>query len=260
MGESFELQLNAGELFWLAKALQINSLRLPHDPLTKIAPHETKEVLTRAQESLKLRGYIQSTGGQNWQVDRLPAAIIRWLDTAESRVEAQVIRRNGVTQKANLFSQADMYMITTEEGTSIHFKLIPDRSGLVDTLLAWIGKPALPDARQKSGLPSYKVPQPENVIPAAWHDKNIAEVILKRFGSDVKEIASILKWIDTLQWVAMLSPRKFQMDAPAAEEKCAVCANGQTVWFGSGIANSLDKIPMLPTLEKELITKLKKIM
>jgi hypothetical protein len=252
MSDNYEFQLASGELFWLAKAFQIRSLRLSQNPFAKFAPYQTKEVLSRAQESLKLRGYIQPLDGQKWQVDHLPAAIIRWLGTTERRIEAQVITRDGGARKANLFIETDMNMIALDEGDSYRFILFPDRPGLISALLDWMDIPATP--KVDSG--SYALPQPEAVIPAAWRDKKIVESVLKRAGHSSSQVKAALKWMGSLQWVATLSRLRFKDNSPMAEARCAICADRQTVWFGGRDSDPSALLSLSAISRKDLIVQL----
>jgi len=243
MSENYEFQLTPEELFWLAKAFQINSLRLPQNPLAKFGAHETKEILNRAQESLNRRSLIQPSDGGAWQVDRLPAAIVRWLGSEVNMLTLEAHTPNGVSRYARVFSEHEVDMFVKLDRDGYHFVFLQDREATSTYLLDWFDASFL---HTKIATEKYMILQPVTIMRSAWNDPALATKMLTVTGQKPKDIKSILAWMKTLEWVLTFNRVDLEEEKARIKSQTIFCGNKQKAWSGDLDQSSDDAVMLSP--------------
>ena len=87
---SFHFYLSPAELHWLAGAFGLTRLPLADDRSRDLPASKLEIELQAALASLQTRGLIINSGGVRWQVDHVPAALIRWLGDARRMIIVEI--------------------------------------------------------------------------------------------------------------------------------------------------------------------------
>lgn len=240
---AFHFQLSPAELHWLAGAFGQTRLPLPDDPLRALPPVQREAQLMQALASLQTRGLIRRAPGLGWQVDRLPAALVRWMGAAEWMLAAEIHTREGISRRAGIFNEQTAGMSVTLEGSAYRFVLYRDFDALIAGLLAWLGASFADPA---PAAPTYTLHQPLTILRAAWQDAALAAKMLKRTGLSPKETKAALAWLESLQWAAALTRLHLEAQRPQAEAEAILCADGQRVWAGLGAGDESGALSLKP--------------
>jgi hypothetical protein len=256
MDTSYSLHLSPFEMRWLSSTLGLTRLPLPEDPLLRTSNSQLEAKLREAPTSLQARGLILRTKQDaNWQVDRLPAAIVRWIGEAHSFLAVESQSVNSKSRRMNVYFAGEQAMRISLEGDSYNIVLYPNHELLINDLLTWVGSPS-----QTTKLPkeSYLIPQPFIFIQTAWADQVTTAKIIRFAGINQKVGHDIQEWANTLQWVA-----KFWMVGPENPDtkiinELHMCENERWIWIGSGLRDSSEPIKMAPASEIDTRIAIKK--
>lgn len=248
MDTSYVFRLSPIELRWLAGAFGLSRLTLPEDPLLHTPNSQLEAKLKEAPSSLQARGLILRTKQDaSWQVDRLPAAIVRWIGESHSflAVESQSI--GSTSRRMNVYFAGEQAMGISLVGESYGIVLYPNHELLITDLFTWIGVPS-----QTPKLPKdlYLIPQPFIFIRIAWTDPVTIVKIIKAAGINTQTGREVQEWANTLEWIA-----KFGMVCPETPDTkikndLFVCGNEKWIWAGSGLRDTSESITMAPVSEK----------
>jgi hypothetical protein len=98
----------------------------------------------------------------------------------------------------------------------------------------------------KVGSSRYLLPQPEEMIRAAWRDQKLAAEILKREESDAKTRNAVLKWLESLGWMATLSRVDLTPEVPREAVRLVLCGDGNRAWSGGGALPHPGEVSLSP--------------
>lgn len=233
----YHFQLSPAELQWLAGAFGLTHIPLPKYRARALLHSDIEKAIA----SLQSRGLIRHAQGVNWQVDRLPAAIVAWLGNADWMLAIELQLRSGELRYMNVFRTNDQGMTISMENDVFCFTLCPSADLLITECLTWMGvfsKPSL------SAVPTYELPQPETLIRTGWRDKPITAKILQNTGFNLEKVNATLEWLDTLQWVASMTRVKLEAAQARAESQTVFCGDRKKVWAGSGEVNTPNVLSM----------------
>lgn len=278
MSNSYSFQLSSAEFYWLTRIFGLNRLPLL-DSTQRISSLPGSAVLSEAQSSLQARGFIRKDGDLNWQVDRLPAAIIRWLDEAEWMLSVQHCTRDGSQRRANLFIKEEAGLSMTAEAGGYRLTIYPDRAALIENMLDWLANPFPKKIR---ALPTYSMPQPEEVIPIVWEDSIRATKAFALVQLTSQQLKNTLAWIETLQWFASIAHVQLSNDIAHFARRgvvnkadkiskpntyslrrtaqIIVCADKKNIWGASGATNNIELFSLSSVNRKDLITQIQNLL
>lgn len=211
----FTFTLSTTELGWLAGAFGLTRLALP---VTVSLPSEG--ALRQAQEALAGRGLIQRDPGVGWKVDQLAAFLVQWLGAVERYIRLDVNRREGKSCRAGLYARPGLVLLADCAPEQVEFSFLPDENSLADKLAAFLD---LGPGRRGEG--EFTLPQPRELIRAAWQDPNPARRALLRAGLSKREAATALAWIQSLKIVITFNPVPLEKKEPLF-----LCSDGPALW------------------------------
>ena len=169
----FEILQSADELFWLAQAMKIKHLPLPEDPYQGWLVDEIEHDLNNGCESLRARSLIEKTTNEEWQIDDIVFAAVRWV--AESR-RCVTLRRcttgQNVAQSTVYTSGADQLLVDCNQ-RKFNLFIFKQPAALLEWLALQIGI----DHQLKSGV-TRKLPA-EALIK--WMEQDIQDPGLEEF-------------------------------------------------------------------------------
>jgi hypothetical protein len=249
MNTNYTFQLSHDELFWLAQAFKIISLPLPGVALSNHSSQQIKQFVSHGETSLRTRSLIRQSSDRKWQVDHLPAAIVRWMGTSKWKIIVKVFRKDRKISQLHAFVE-EAGLSVAESGKDYLCVLYPDVAALQTGIWEWI-ESALdsPSELKNTFIPDsiiYQLPQPETLIPFAWRNNKLAEGILKRYLPDVKHNKLTAKWLDSLEWAATLTRVNLETKSAKAEKQSILCGAGQGVWTGGGSLPQPDLVSLTP--------------
>jgi hypothetical protein len=238
MTTSYLLQLSPLEIHWLADSLGIPHLFLLDDPVRHIPGSQLAFELKKGMETLESRGLI-SRASSVWQVDRLSAAVIKWLGSADSALLMDLHIRDGLSRRSQVFTQDDASMQVTLEDGKYHFLFVPRSKVLSDHLLNLFGASF---SGPKSSAIKYMLSQPATILHTSWSNATLAANMLKVTQLKQKEIKPLLMWAESLQWIVTLSRIQLEGEKNGNQEQTILCGNKQGTWSGSVGANTEEKV------------------
>jgi len=227
MAANYLFQLSPLELHWLAGALGVARLPLSDDPLRHIPNSRLETQLQNGLTSLQSRGLISQASG-TYQVDRLPAAIVKWLGSAASVLIVDVHMRNGISRHAQVFTEQDTSMSVSLEDGNYQFLFLPTGRAVSDYVLNQAGASF---ADLKTAAAKYALSQPVTVLRAAWKDASLAARMLKVVGIQSKEAQSLLAWAASLEWMVALDHVQINGKDAAGAGKAVLCGTSQKSWL-----------------------------
>jgi hypothetical protein len=214
----FSLALSAAELGWLAGAFGLTRLALP----VNFSP-PTEEALRAVQETLAARSLIRRDPGVGWKVDQLAAFLVQWLGAGDRYLRLDVDRRNMDSLRAGLYARPGLFLLADCCPEQVEFFFLPDEKSFADQLAVYLDL-----APGRVGEGEFTLPQPRELIRAAWQDLGPARRALVNAGLSKQEAASALAWVQSLKTVATFSP------VPQEEkEPLLLCADGSALWAGA---------------------------
>lgn len=224
----FPFALSRAELHWLAGAFGIAFLPLPDDAPAGLSPFQLESIQKNGHASLLTRGLIRPSPGFGWQVERLPAALVQWIASAQFLLRLENIPKEGTVRRAHFFTSGNQGLSLEMDGDTAHFTIYESLSLLQVAALHWLSVPA----KSKATPYSYFIPQPLTLIPAAWKDPQLAARILEERSIEQKIAKSTLEWISSLEWVAMLSKVKLDGTRNTVAIQYALCGDKKSMWGG----------------------------
>jgi hypothetical protein len=248
---NYSLQLSHDELYWLARAFNIHTLPLPGEFAGSLFSPEVQKELNQGQVSLVARNLIRRVNRQGWQVDPLPAALVRWLGASKWKFFAQVLRLDGETGQLHAFVEHEAGLSVAMDERNYSVVLYPNSTALQSGLQSWIDA-SLPDTSKipnespKPELASFLLPQPETLIPVAWRDKKLAGEILARVFPDARLKKATIKWLESLEWISTLTRVNLETENEKVESRIVICGRGVELWSGGGALPHPEILPLSP--------------
>jgi hypothetical protein len=226
---SFHFELSPAELHWLSGAFGFMHLPLTSDSISRLSLEPRKDAIRSAQDSLQHRNLIHRVPGQGWQVDRLPAAIVRWLGSATTTLLLDYYSHSQVPHQAQIFTESERIMHITVEEDKYCFLFLPDRQALIHYLLDQFGASL---QNHEPAATKFTLPQPVTVFRSAWTDSALAAKMLKVIQFETKEIKSLLTWAGSLEWVVTLKQAQIEAKAAGKKRQAVLCGNEKGYWAG----------------------------
>lgn len=224
----FHFELSSAELRWLASAFGVTRFPLRGSALNSLPEIQIKVELKKGLESLNDRGLVQRVSA-NWQVDRLPSAIINWLGSATSMLILNIHSCEKPSSSLQIFIEQDANMVVENQDDTYRFLFLPGQKELTDHLLEKMGASI---ADRKQAPVKYSLSQPVTVLRTAWKDPSLAEQILKVIGLDPKASKTLLAWTGSLKWVASLEWGSIEAGSFTENRQAFLCGNSQGIWAG----------------------------
>lgn len=222
---TFDLSLD--ELHWLAGAFGIVSLPLPDHAQEDNSRAQLIERQKKGHASLLRRGLVQPSPGFGWQVDRLPAAIVQWMASADSMLRVERIERENGKRVMNVFTSNDQALSVEIMEGNARFLLYKTRVVLRKTLFGWLKIPP----KQGVSKEVFLIPQPQTFFSVAWRDPELGEKILAN-ASLSKRLKSIAQWTATLDWLFVLNNIGINGHLKGASAQFYLCGNNKSQWGG----------------------------
>jgi hypothetical protein len=209
----FTILLTTAELGWLAGAFGLTRLALP---VAITLPSD--DGLREAQQTLAGRGLIQRDPGTGWKADQLAAFLIQWLGMLEHYSRLDVDRWNGGSLRAGLYARPGLYLLADCTRDPVEFFFLPDEKSCSEKLAAFLD---LAPVRHGEGV--FTLPEPRQLIQAAWQDPSPARRALGNAGLSKRETTSVLKWIASLKTVITFTSSQ--------NEPLSLCSDGSALWM-----------------------------
>jgi len=245
---TFHFKLSPAELHWLAGAFGLAHLPLLDTPVHNLPTSQFKEAeLKNGLASLQSRGLI-SHASVSYQVDRLSAAVIKWLGSAASMLLLDVHTRSRTSHRAQVFSEEDASMYVSLEDEKYQFLFLSGRRAVSDYLLDQVGASF---ADLKTATAKYALSQPVTILRTAWTDPSLAANMLKVTGLKPKEIKHLLAWAESLEWIVTLNHVQLEVEEIGKERKAILCGNKQGCWSGGIEGKAEDRITLTPISLRE---------
>lgn len=244
--DTLPFDLSLDELHWLAGAFGIATLPLPDHAQADNSRVQLIERQKKGHASLLRRGLIQPSLGFGWQVDRLPAAIVQWMASADSMLRVERIEKEGGKKVMHVFTSSGQALSLEFADETAHFMLHKTRANMNDSLNVWLMLPPKPVKSKKI----FSIPQPQAFIPVAWKDPQLAARILHERGIDAKQTKSALAFSASLEWIAAISKVKLDGRNNSIVEQVVLCGGGKLVWGGE------DDVSFVPMTVKGLSAKI----
>ncbi len=225
---TFQFDLSRAELFWLAGAFGISSLPLPDATLERLTPDQLEQRQKAGHASLLTRGLIRPSPGFGWQVERLPAALVQWISSAQSLLKLERLSKDGSARALHFFTSDAQGLSLEMDGETACFIIYQTRRLLQDAIMRGLSIPS----KTKKTASVHKLPQPLVFFPTAWKDASLAARILKEHGIDSKSAKSALDWAVSIEWIAALSKVRIEGTGNAIAEQFALCGDGKSTWGG----------------------------
>lgn len=241
--DTLPFDLSLDELHWLTGAFGIVALPLPEHPQSDLSRAELMERQKKGHASLLRRGLIQPSPGFGWQVDRLPAAFVQWMASAESMLRVKRIEKEGGKKMMHIFTSSGQALSVEIADETAHFILYKTRATMNDSLNVWLMFPPKPVKSKKI----FSIPQPQTFIPVAWKDQQLAGKILANAG--FKNPKDLLEWTKALDWLVILSKLRVNGKSNGASDQFFLCGNNKSLW-GGGVEK--ESVSFTPIGNKEL--------
>lgn len=229
--DTFPFDLSLDELHWLAGAFGIASLPLPDHPQLDLSRAELVERQKKGHASLLHRGLIQSSPGFGWQVDRLPAALVQWMETANSMLRVERIEKRGAGNPLHIFASGEQALSVEIKDDNAQFTLYKSRAALMKSLKKWLNIP-IKDQKSKE---TFSIPQPQVFLPVTWKDPQLAAQILAHNGLSANS-KTLIEWAASLKCLFTFSKMQINSEAGGASAQFILCIDGKSLW-GVGVDN-----------------------
>lgn len=246
MVANYLFQLSPLELNWLAGAFGITRLPLIDDPLRHIANSQLAEEAKVGLASLQSRGLIQRASG-GYQVDRLPAAIVKWLGSSAGMLILDVHTRHGISRHAQVFTEEDASMSVSLEEGNYQFLFLPGHRAVSEYVFNQAGASF---ADQKGASAQYALSQPVTILRTVWTDPSLAGKMLKVIGLKPKETKPLLAWAESLEWIVTLNHVQLVGEKAGEERNVTLCGNKQQCWAGC-VDGAVDKAVVLSSINMQ---------
>ena len=213
--QPFPLTLSYAELGWLAGVFGQTRLALPW-----VASPLTGEALHHSQDSLAGRNLIRRDLGTGWKVDQLAAFLVQWLGTVEEYTRLEILRRGMEPVRAGLYARPGLTLLADCAEKEVEFVFLPDEASLLAELVRRLDLGFL-----QRGQATFTLPEPAELVRAAWRDPGPTHRLLVQSGMLEQEVTAALTWIDTLKTVT-------QFTSVPMDEKKPFClfSDGMAVW------------------------------
>jgi hypothetical protein len=227
--QTYSFELYPAELHWLAGAMAIMRLPIPGDPLHGMPASELKSQLAQGLASLRERGYVMGSPPSNWQIDRLPAAVVQWMASADRMLQVDLHEQAGTSYRANLFSSDNGSLHVVLKGNTYQITIMPHREPL--TLIPFN---ILDDSQSidHSNSKQFAFPQPTVILATAWRDRDLTTRMLKRTGLESAGIRSTLDWIASMKWWTEARQIQLNEAKAAIQTRIWLCGDNQHMWKG----------------------------
>jgi hypothetical protein len=234
VNDTFPFDLSLDELHWLAGAFGIASLPLPDHPQLDLSRAELVERQKKGHASLLRRGLIQPSPGFGWQVDRLPAAIVQWMATAESMLRVERTEKEHGRRVMHVFTSNDQILSVEITAGVVNFILYNARAVMMKSLRQWLNLPT----KIKKTKEVFTIPQPQIFFAAAWQNPDLVEKMLTVAGVR-PQVQMEAEWVESIMTVSMLSKIPLHQTEHSSNSYLFLCMDKNTLWTGSG--TDLDK-------------------
>ena len=235
---NFQLELSASELYWLASAF--GQLRLPliENPFAGLPFPRLQAILDDGQASLQQRGLIQRQPGAGWQVERVAAALTRWLAEPENVVVIEVHQKDRTKRRAIAYPREDVALFM-EELTPMRFTLHSEARGLLSSIEAFLNIPA------DSHVPAddLQIVQPEHLLPLVWKSPKPAVSVLEQAGLSHKEAIEVTSRLEKITGSAILTHYESDDVAMRAMNRHVILWGNEGCWIGEISEDGLISIP-----------------
>jgi len=248
MDTGYLLKLSPLELHSLAGSFGIIRLPLLDDPLRHTPNSQLADDLKNGMDSLESRGLV-SRVSSGWQVDRLPAAIVKWLGLASNMLVVDLQLRAGLSRRAQVFTQNDVCMQVSLEDGTYQFLFLPGCTVLSDHLLDWFGASFVD---LKPGSVNYALSQPITILRAAWTNPALAGKMLKVTRLKSKEIKPLLTWAESLEWIVALNHIQLEGEEAGSKDQAILCGTRHGCWSGRVYGNTDDAVTLSPVTLDEI--------
>jgi len=227
MTPNYIFQLSRVELYWLVGSFGITNILILDEAWRGRSIRDYEADLQEGNASLTTRGLIRPSPGFGWQVDRLPAAIVQWMATANSMLRVEHIEKNSVKSNLHIFTSGEQALSIEIENDIAHFVLYKTRTAMKKTLQKWLNIPA------KSGKSkdTFSIPQPQTFIPVAWKDPKLAAQILKNNDPSANS-KTLIEWAASLKCLVVFSKVQINSEAGGASAQFTLCMDGKSLWGG----------------------------
>lgn len=238
---NFHFELSLAELRWLAGAFSISRLPLPDETIGGRAFSQLELEQKNGHASLLTRGLVHASPSFGWQVDRLPAAIIHWLASAQSMLRLEYISKSGTTRRMHVFTVGEKGMCVEMNDESAHFILCDTRITCIGSVIQWLELfPTIKKAEK-----NYQLPQPQIFLPAAWKKPKLTEPMLKTAGIQAK-VKETISWVKSLEILATISTIQLDEREFKYVRQFVFCADKKFTWVGNGedVSKIVSFVPM----------------
>lgn len=235
---NFQLELSASELYWLASAF--GQLRLPliENPFAGLTSSRLQAVLDEGQASLQQRRLIQRQPGAGWQVERVAAALTRWLTEPENVIVIEVHQQDGTKRRAIAYHREDVALFM-EESTPMRFTLHSKAPGLLSSIEAFLNIMA------DSNIPAedLQIIQPEYLLPLTWYSPKSAVTVLERAGLSHNEATGVTSRLEKITGTALLTSYKLEGNTMHTTDRQIILWRDEGCWAGEISDDGLNTIP-----------------
>jgi hypothetical protein len=220
----YSFDLSTDEVFWLSGMFGL--LRFPFIEMRSRAHYDSVSI-QRGQSRLQERGWIRYQTSTGWEIDPLPAALMRWITDAEVCLSLLVRHRNESAKRCDIYCFDKVGLLVTFEPEYFHFQISLRDSDLTIFLIKSIPNLAMAES---SELRSYSVTQPEEMVHAAWNSAEALHKAIRHQGYQENEVYLVSEWLKNLTWFAHLTYQK-TANRSVVSKHFFVCGNNKTNWW-----------------------------
>lgn len=242
--EKYTLELSKHELYWLASAWGFTRIPFLRDSLQGFSQNQIEEYQEKATQSLLNRGFIKPLNKFGWQIANIPAKLVRWISTSNRVFTFELIRRNGKSIDANVYTQENgisLIMLITDNG--YEFTLFQKPDGHIEQLSAWLNLQKVTGNLDSIILPS---PMSKNLILNIWNDKSKAQKYVNGSGQANPFMTAWLENVEVFASMAVKEIRFAKTDTLhgfctiKSENQTWVSSNNQLATFSQATPKSMN--------------------
>lgn len=228
--EKYTLELTDSELYWLASAWGFSRLPLINNEFQNFFQREIDARLDDARASLLNRGLIKPSSGFGWQLESVPAGLVRWIATANQVSVFKISYRTGATLFANFYHQDKHSLSLLKKNDVYEFSLYQQPDEHVKQMIAWMSAEKTSAHEKNVVLPTQVT---GSLIRDMWRDHEITQNYIQNSGWDD---SSNIPWIETTDRFVTLTFYKIQAEKILPIRDISFIGKEYQIWISSGNA------------------------
>lgn len=218
--ESYSLNLSPPELFWLLGVFGKRAQAFLGNPFDGLHADQVHRQIQSGGDSLIARGLVRPDKGV-WQVESLLAGLASILTDPERLIQVEKIEHNGKRTAFNICVEANLCLLVQKQPAECALTVFPTSESLLLNLVPLLGLKESPDVPDNTAI---SIPDPENFIPLAWENPEIAKSTLARLDTPPGAHQDLLGWVKNLSGLIIFKNQ--------AGDKIFIMVSNESTWAG----------------------------